>query len=169
MPDTLSTHRASWWKGPRGEWYVVIQVALLALVVFGPRTWPGGNPLSLTPSGVWTTAGVLLMLGGVGLTLAGGLWLGRRNLTPVPCPREGGTLVDSGPFAVVRHPMYGGGILFAFGWAIYVRGPLTLAYAVALLVFADVKARREERWLREAFPGYMAYQRRVRRLIPFVY
>jgi protein-S-isoprenylcysteine O-methyltransferase Ste14 len=35
-------------------------------------------------------------------------------------------------------------------------------------VFFDVKASREERWLAAAFPGYSAYQARVRKLIPFV-
>jgi protein-S-isoprenylcysteine O-methyltransferase Ste14 len=36
-------------------------------------------------------------------------------------------------------------------------------------VLLEVKSRREERWLREKFPEYAAYQRRVRRLIPFLY
>jgi protein-S-isoprenylcysteine O-methyltransferase Ste14 len=32
-----------------------------------------------------------------------------------------------------------------------------------------MKARREERWLAEAYPGYAGYKRRTRKLIPFVY
>jgi protein-S-isoprenylcysteine O-methyltransferase Ste14 len=39
----------------------------------------------------------------------------------------------------------------------------------ALLVFFDLKARREERWLEEAYPGYGDYRRRVRKLVPFLY
>jgi protein-S-isoprenylcysteine O-methyltransferase Ste14 len=65
--------------------------------------------------------------------------------------------------------MYGGGILMAVGWGLWVHGWLTLAYAVLLIVFVDIKARREERWLRERFPEYAAYARRVRKLVPFVY
>ncbi len=42
-------------------------------------------------------------------------------------------------------------------------------YVAALFVLLDVKSRREERWLVEKFPEYPAYQRRVRKLIPFVY
>ena len=38
--DDKPSH-APWWKGERGEWYVVAQVFLFALVVFGPRTFPG--------------------------------------------------------------------------------------------------------------------------------
>jgi protein-S-isoprenylcysteine O-methyltransferase Ste14 len=45
----------------------------------------------------------------------------------------------------------------------------TLGYAILLLVFVDLKSRREERWLMAKFPGYTAYRRRVRRLIPYVY
>jgi protein-S-isoprenylcysteine O-methyltransferase Ste14 len=57
----------------------------------------------------------------------------------------------------------------AIGWAIAVRSWLTLAYALLLLVFLDVKSRREEQWLRERFPTYRDYQRRVRKLVPFLY
>ncbi len=167
MPVANSAPRPAWWKGTRGEWYVVTQVALILLVLVGPRTWPGEPLLSLS-SRAWSAGAVALMASGIALLVAGGLWLG-RNTTPMPRPRAGACLVDSGPFRLVRHPMYSGGVFFAFGWALYVRGPLTLVYAVALLVFADIKARREEQWLREAFPGYDAYKRRVRKLIPFVY
>ncbi|MFH2119369.1 MAG: methyltransferase, partial [Pseudomonadota bacterium] len=73
------------------------------------------------------------------------------------------------PFALVRHPIYSGGLLFSLGWALYVQGWLTLGYVAALFVFLDVKSRREERWLTEKFPTYTAYQQRVRRLVPFVY
>jgi protein-S-isoprenylcysteine O-methyltransferase Ste14 len=156
-----------WWKGARGEWYVVIQVALILLVLVGPRTWPGG-PLLALASRAWSAAAVVLIVGGLALVITGGLWLGRK-VTPLPSPVQGATLVDSGPFRLVRHPMYSGGVLFAFGWAIYVRGPLTVICAAVLLAFADIKARREERWLNDAFPGYEAYRRCVRRLVPFVY
>ncbi len=57
----------------------------------------------------------------------------------------------------------------AFGWAFWVHSWLTIGYAVLFLVFFDVKSRLEERWLKERFSGYDAYQKRVRKLIPFVY
>jgi protein-S-isoprenylcysteine O-methyltransferase Ste14 len=38
-----------------------------------------------------------------------------------------------------------------------------------MALFADFKATREERWLRERFPDYPDYARRVRKLIPFVH
>ncbi len=33
--------KSPWWKGTRGEWYVVVQVILFILVPIGPRTWSG--------------------------------------------------------------------------------------------------------------------------------
>ena len=78
-------------------------------------------------------------------------------------------LVTIGPYALVRHPIYSGLILAAFGVGLVVHGWLTLAYALTLLLFFDIKSRREERWLSGKFSGYDAYRKRVRKLIPWLY
>jgi protein-S-isoprenylcysteine O-methyltransferase Ste14 len=116
----------------------------------------------------WPVVGGVVMVGGGALLVAGLIRLG-RGLTPLPYPRDGADLIQTGPFALVRHPMYSGGIGLGVGWALYVRSWLTLGYVVALFVFLDAKSRREERWLAEKFSAYAAYQRRVRKLIPFLY
>jgi protein-S-isoprenylcysteine O-methyltransferase Ste14 len=157
--------RASSGTGSRGEAYVVIQLALMALVAFGPRNCvclPGAS------GSATSVAGIALLAVGVLLAIVGIAALG-RNLTATPRPKPGATLVERGPYRLVRHPMYAGAVLAAFGWALAIHGWLTLGYAVALFAFFDVKARREERWLREQIPGYAAYERRVRKLIPFIY
>jgi protein-S-isoprenylcysteine O-methyltransferase Ste14 len=59
--------------------------------------------------------------------------------------------------------------LIGFGWALLVHGWLTIGYAIIMLVFFDIKSRREEEWLMIKFSGYGEYQKRVRKLIPFVY
>ena len=161
---------AQWWQGPRGEWFVAGQFALLALVVFGPRTLGGWPPWRFPLGGAAPAAGLALVAAGALLAVAAvlHLWNGRA-LTALPHPTHQGTLVEAGPYALARHPIYGGTIAAAFGWALAVRGWLTLLYALALFLFLDVKARREERWLAGRFAGYAAYQRRIRRLIPFVY
>jgi protein-S-isoprenylcysteine O-methyltransferase Ste14 len=153
--------RGAWWRGSRGEWLVVAQVVLIALVFFGPRG------LSRMPRALRAVGDVLMVAGGA-LLVAGGLSLGRA-LTPSPYPKDGTKLRLTGPYAVVRHPMYGGGIILAFGWALHVGCWLTLAYAAALFALMDLKSRREEAWLAQRFPEYAAYRRRVRKLIPFVY
>ncbi len=161
--------RARWWKGARGEWLVLLQGVLMVLVLFGPRTWPDIGLAALPLGGAWSPVGWVLMIAGAALLFSGIGSLGARNLTPLPYPREEGQLVERGAYGLVRHPMYSGGVIFALGWTIWVRGSLTLVYALALFVFVDFKSRREERWLCEKFAGYAAYQARVRKLIPFVY
>ena len=157
-----------WWKGSRGEWYVIAQFVFFALVIFGPRTW-SGSPAWTSPYAELGSigGGILLLMGGL-LAVAGIFGLG-ANLTPLPYPKDQATLVETGPYRLVRHPIYSGAILMAFGWALWVHGWLTIGYAIILFVFFDVKSRREEQWLKAKFPGYVAYQKRVRKLIPFVY
>jgi len=158
--------RQPWWKGRRGEWYVGLQFALFALVVFGPRgaaiAWPA--PLAA----IAQPAGIALILAGALLATAAVLKLG-RNLTPLPHPKDDSTLVETGIYGWVRHPIYCGLILAAFGWACVVQGWLTLLWALVLLVFFDIKSRREEAWLLARFPAYADYRRRVRKLLPFIY
>ena len=160
--------KTPWWHGKRGEWYVVLQVGLFILVAAGPHTWPGLPVWSPNWLRLGTVGGVLLFLGGALLAVAGALSLG-RNLTPLPRPKDDAALVVAGAYRLVRHPIYSGLVAMAFGWGLWVHGLLTLGYALLLFVFFDLKSRREERWLRERFPEYAAYQRRVRKLIPFLY
>lgn len=168
MKSIASTPRPPWWQGPRGEWYVVAQTVLLALLLFGPRTFLGWPPWAYPFTALAAVGSVILLL--LGLFLAGGgmLALG-ANLTPLPCPKEQATLVETGLYRLVRHPIYSGVICLALGWALWVQGWLTIAYAILLFVFFDCKSRREERWLLEKFAGYAAYRQRVRKLIPFIY
>jgi protein-S-isoprenylcysteine O-methyltransferase Ste14 len=156
------------WRGSRGEWYVVGQVVLIAVVFLCPRTLPGLPAWPEPLARISLFAGAALAFAGIGLLLAGSFGLG-PNLTPLPFPRADAILVQTGPYRIVRHPMYAGGIALAYGWALFVRGWLTLGYATVLLVFLEVKASREERWLSDRFPDYPDYQRRVRKLIPFIH
>jgi len=160
--------RAPWWKGARGEWYVVMQFIIFGFIAVGPRSAPGlpvwAKPYTL----VANVAGVALMVAGAALALWGVRALG-TNLTMLPYPKEGSTLVTSGPYRLVRNPIYGGLILGSFGLALAVHSWLSLAYALALLVLFDLKSRREERWLRERYPAYIDYQRRVKKLLPWVW
>ena len=159
---------AGWWRGQRGEWYVAAQFAIFALIGVGPRTLPGWPAWTPPWSSVATVAGLGFMVAGAALAVAGVLRLG-PNLTPLPYPKDRAELVQTGAYGIVRHPIYSGLILGGFGWALWVRGWLTLGYALGLFAFFDVKSRLEERWLAEKFPGYPAYRERVKKLIPWLY
>ncbi|MBJ6723504.1 isoprenylcysteine carboxylmethyltransferase family protein [Geomonas sp. Red875] len=145
-----------------------MQFLLLLLLFFAPRE-TASIPLW---SERWKAASLVVagLLIGVGLTfgISAALRLG-RNLTPLPRPKESGKLVETGPYGLVRHPIYTGVICMAYGWSVLAMSWLTIGYATVIFVFLDIKSRREERWLVEQYPGYEEYRKRVRRLIPFVY
>ena len=148
--------------GRRGEGWFLLQMILFGVILVAPRIIPVTFPSWLQGLGV-----LLLAAGGVFGTW-GMVALG-RNLTPFPKPIEGGELVTSGPYARVRHPIYTGLILGTLGWALFRANLIGVALAAALFIFFDLKSRREERWLAEAYAGYADYQRRVRKLIPWIY
>ena len=152
--------------GQRGEIYVVVQCLLFALLIFAPshaEFWPW----STLPEGM-QVFGTLLMTIGALVAIAAGIQMGRR-LTPLPYPAKDARLLTRGVYTWVRHPMYFGVIALSIGWALYVRGALSLGYAAAIVVFFDIKSRREEIWLAQHFEGYAEYRQRVRKLIPFLY
>ena len=157
-----------WWKGGRGEWFVVIQIAGFLLVALGPRTLPDLPAWTPALSRWSAVAGAALSFVGLAL-IAAGIAKQGRNLTALPHPKDDGRLIETGAYAIIRHPMYGGAILAAFGWGLWVHGVLTLCYAGLLFVFFDIKSRLEERWLGEKFAEYARYRHRVRKLIPLLY
>lgn len=156
------------WQGPRGETYVLIQTGLIALVFFGPTTFSGLPPWPEWLLPALRVTGIAVIASGVALILFAVLHLG-SSLSPLPLPRESAKLVVTGPYRLVRHPIYSSLILVSLGWSLVAQGWLTLFYTLLLAIFFDRKARREEHWLRQRFPEYAGYQQRVRRLIPFLY
>ncbi|HYA09537.1 MAG TPA: isoprenylcysteine carboxylmethyltransferase family protein, partial [Gaiellaceae bacterium] len=139
---------------------------LMAAILLSARAglgWPEGlEPVA------YVVGGALLALGSL-LLVAGGLRLG-PSLTPMPKPRPGQELTTTGVYGLARHPMYGGGLLFALGWSIVFASVVGLALTAVLVLFIELKSRREELWLAEHHPGYEEYRRRTRRrFIPFVY
>ena len=83
-------------------------------------------------------------------------------------PTEGG-LVTTGPYRFIRHPIYTAVCLFV--WASFAGTPSVLTAALALTVTAGsiVRILCEEHYLFREYPGYAAYARRTRRMIPFVF
>jgi len=160
--------RQPWWRNSRGEWFVIIQVFLVALVALAPGLDPVRLDLPGGGRAMGIVIGVALGVLGLAVVLSGFVALG-SNLTPLPHPKDDATLVQTGIYALVRHPLYSGVVIGAVGWALINVSLLTLLLAVVLFVFFDIKSRREERWLVHKFPEYAAYRQHVHKLIPFVY
>lgn len=152
--------------GPRGEGWVALQVVLFALILVaglvGAEAWDGTLAVATSVAGLVLMAAGLLLLG-TGLLALG------RDLTPMPRPRAQAQLVQSGAYARVRHPIYGGIIALAFGWGLLAASPAALVLSAVLAGFFDLKSRREEAWLVEHDDGYAHYMLRTRRFFPRLY
>ena len=92
-----------------------------------------------------------------------------RNWSGTVTIKEGHELVTTGPYAMVRHPIYSG-LLLAFVGSAAARGEWRGVLAVLIALWALWgKLRLEERWMREQFgEAYETYSRRVAALVPFI-
>jgi protein-S-isoprenylcysteine O-methyltransferase Ste14 len=105
--------------------------------------------------------------------------LGRRPVRPVrdhrhrrPAglgPVAGAALVESGAYRLIRHPIYSGLVLGAIGWGLVTGSILAIGAARLLFILLAAKSHREEAWLAAIHPAYKAYQRRTKRLVPWIY
>jgi len=79
-------------------------------------------------------------------------------------------LCTAGPYGIVRNPIYLAFSLMAIGSAVWVSRPLVILGAILLIVGSEVRARAEEKVLRDRFGTlYLEYMRRVHRIIPGIY
>lgn len=83
---------------------------------------------------------------------------------------RGQKVISTGAYALVRHPMYLGGILFFVGSPLLLGSLYGLALGILLSVLFTVRIFGEEKMLIEDLEGYADYMRKVRwRLIPFIF
>ncbi len=154
--------------GPRGEGWVVAQFVLLAIIAFaGLRDFVGLG--SVTPWGpAVSVVGIVAIVVAGGLA-ARGIWDLRFGLSPFPRPTAGAPLVESGAYRLIRHPIYSGLVLGAIGWGLATGSMLAIGATGLLFLVLAAKSHREEAWLAAIHPEYGAYQRRTKRLIPWIY
>jgi protein-S-isoprenylcysteine O-methyltransferase Ste14 len=110
-------------------------------------------------------AGVVTYMVGARLTF-------RENsfAAPVVKLQEGQTVIDTGPYAIVRHPMYVAALFLFVGTPLLLGSWWGLAGSAVLIAAVAWRAVNEERVLRAELAGYDAYVERVRyRFIPLVW
>jgi protein-S-isoprenylcysteine O-methyltransferase Ste14 len=114
----------------------------------------------------WT--GAVLCVAGLAFCIWARFTLG-RNWSGVVTLKGGHELITSGPYALVRHPIYTG-LLTMFVATVIVLGHVAGIIAMPFVFVSFwIKLRYEEKLMSEKFPNeYAAYQQRVKRLIPFI-
>jgi len=148
--------------GSRGQGWVLLQLVLMAFIALAGAA----SSVAAGPAGT-----VLIVAGGTSIVTGGVMaYLGSRALgrsfTPDPRPLERAQLVETGIYASVRHPIYGGVTLGALGWGLLNGSPLAIALSGVLLLVFYLKSIREEAWLVERYPAYADYRRRTGRFFP---
>ena len=83
---------------------------------------------------------------------------------------EGQRVIDTGPYAIVRHPMYSGALLYMLGTPLALGSYWGLLGFVLMLLVIVWRLQDEEEMLARELPGYAEYRTRVRwRLLPGVW
>jgi len=146
--------------------YTILILLAGAFLVIQPIVWPG---LGFHTAASWglllQIVGLLLTLGALALHLWARLHLrqfyGEREEVQ---PRQ--FLVESGPYAHVRHPIYTSYYIYAVGLLLV--NPALPMLLAAIYAFVDftLAVRREEKLLRQDLPGYADYMARTSRFLP---
>lgn len=128
-------------------------------------TFLAGTMGMLPPAGIgliWTTMAVSLAAIGAGLSFYVLSFLGRSfSITP-----QARRLVTTGPYSVVRHPLYLAEELMALGLMIMVISPAAIMIAALHWLAQLRRMHNEESVLRMQFPGYADYADQTPRIIP---
>jgi protein-S-isoprenylcysteine O-methyltransferase Ste14 len=143
-------------------------LTLAAIVMILTSYWPLRFGVLWTTSTGLAWAMFALVAGGLLFTWAARLHLGPL-WTSTSAPTEDHRIVDTGPYGIVRHPVYAGLLLAAIATAVE-RGRVEAVAGMAVLIAAvSLRAKLEERLLRRDLgdEAYASYRQRVPMLIPF--
>ena len=135
---------------------VAVQVGCVLAMLARVRWWP------------WSPGALALCAAGflLGVRALAAMRLGQLRVHPEVMP--GAELRTKGPYALVRHPMYGALLLGCLGLLLQrPDAPMALLW-LALAADLALKMRREERFLLAHFPEYAEYMRRTRRVLPWI-
>jgi protein-S-isoprenylcysteine O-methyltransferase Ste14 len=141
--------------------------------------WLGWLALMGLDARRWQTSHMPAWLNGLGLALVIGGFLAvlrvfRENSFAAPVVRvqneRAQRVIDTGPYAIVRHPMYAGALLYLFGMPLLLGSWYGLLAVPLMILGLAPRAVMEERVLKRDLPGYANYMARVHyRLIPYVW
>lgn len=156
-------------KRGRVPWSRELRIRLVILVLAVVMVRLGVFRHHHVSSGPWRAgAGLLLFVLGLGFAIWARLHIGQNWGTPMT-RKEEPELVTSGPYRLVRHPIYSGILIAGIGTSVSLdwSGLAVVALAGAYFVYSAVI---EERYMTERFPdAYPAYKRSTRMLVPFIF
>lgn len=114
-------------------------------------------------------AGLLIESTGIFLAIHAIYIVKIRNLNVTPTVKKNSELVTSGPYRIIRHPMYIAQLIAILPLMIDYFSWYRLIALLVLLIIILVKIKYEEKQLIAHFPEYLEYRKKTYKLIPFVY
>jgi protein-S-isoprenylcysteine O-methyltransferase Ste14 len=165
--NTKTTQRLE----PVGSRILRVLIFLVAIVLVSTNSVPlHWLYLHLWPAGLWPFwIGAAVFVAGLLFAIWARAHLG-RNWSRSVTIKQGHELITSGPYGVVRHPIYTGILAGFLGTAIaisQVRG--FIAFALIFLALW-LKLRMEEQWMRAQFgETYIAYAHHTAALVPYLF
>jgi protein-S-isoprenylcysteine O-methyltransferase Ste14 len=153
----------SWKRTPKWEWTLPLVIGSFVLILISPvfEYISSGRE----PGPVSYLLGGMLFLAGTVLRVKGHLDLKRGFFMAVEMA-EGQTLVDTGIYSLIRHPLYLGTLCLFFACPIFLAAHLSFIFTAAGVFAIFVRIRREEAFLVENMPGYREYMNRTGGLLP---
>lgn len=150
----------------REELFYRIATTVGAVLLALSRRIAGGRYWDFGLAGDWALVAIVALA--LAFTWWARLYLGRLWSSSVTRKADH-QVVETGPYAIVRHPIYTGVIAAVFATAILKADPIAIVGALVMTFGFWLKARLEERFLREQLgaEAYDSYRRRVPMLLPF--
>lgn len=113
--------------------------------------------------------GLLVEIAGLLVGVIAILQMQIGNFNVAPLPKQGGHMVNTGIYAVIRHPMYLAQLMALLPLVVEFYSPYRLAGWIVLLINLIFKQLFEEKQLIRQYPEYREYMRNSWRMIPFVF
>lgn len=119
---------------------------------------------------VWTIVGLIFLIGGIGLRIYAIKVLGRFFTAAVEI-QDSHDLIQTGPYAFIRHPSYTGAFMAFIGSGLFLEAWVgTLIAFISMSIAYWYRIKNEEIALTEKFgKTYESYQNRTHKLIPFIW
>ena len=169
LPGYFTGGRSSAVRNPALQLQATALLAICFLLLFNPHLL--GLGMTVTPrSAMVGMTGVAFDLTGVALAIWARLVLGRNWSGMVMTVKEGHELVQTGPYACLRHPIYTGLLLAILGTALTLGTLASYLGVAAGLAALIIRIGLEETLMSERFrESHDAYRQRTKKLIPFLW
>ncbi len=163
------TKRTRWRQSPGSESLHGIPLLICTLLWLAPRWQPAALTAPLwSPGPTLPLIGTVMVAAGIGYACWARVHLG-RNWSSKVVVKQDHALIRTGPYRLVRHPIYSGMLLALLGSAVAFgewRGFLALLSALIGVLF---RVYAEETRMSETFPEYADYKRHSSALVPGVF